>query len=426
MSVVPILRALVTSRWLGALLLAGCLGGQTGTEGIVDNPREGGGVGSPTNGEDAACEETEQDVAADDASLGFAFEDVAAFVIGEHDTDLAWADATQSVSFGPETGTSSLTLGIDWSGKVKRIHSVPRQDSGGAGPEIAIGCPPDRLAADVTLRLNSGGGALAESVPARVFVASAERAVLSASIPIEQVGGTFRVTLTPGSLTRALVIRAAFTELGLAGELSGSIESQGDGSASQRGVTYARFPAENPCERGTLQVPVPLTAPGASELTGFLAELRDEERSLTWRSGPTTTIDFEVAPVEVACQAGDDGTGMGSALSLPLALALRTGDGRIDTMLAGSVTSNASGISLRAGRSCDGATVSEQLESCGLGDFDTSAHEDLSLALTATPAMGGGLRGSLDVLGIPVTNCQPTSMSACGRPGPVSIDAGLF
>lgn len=425
MSVAPILRAFATSRWLAPLLLAGCLGGQTGTEGIVENPREGG-AGSPTNGEDAACEETEQDVAADDASLGFAFDGVMGFVVGEHDTDLAWSEAPQNVSFGPETGTGSLTIGIDWSGKVKRIHSVPRQDSGGAGPGIAIGCPPDRLAADVTLRLNSGGGALAESVPARVFAASAERAVLSASIPIEQVSGAFRVTLAPGALTRALVIRAAFTELGLAGELSGSIEAQGNGSASVRGVTYAVFPAENPCERSSLQVPVPLTAPGAAELSGFLAALRSEPRPLSWRSGPTTTIGFEVAPVGVACQAGDDGTGSGSGLSLPLALALQTADGRIDTMLAGSVTSNTSGISLRAGRSCEGASVEDQLESCGLEDFEIGARRDLSLSLTAMPAMGGGLRGSIDLFGIPLTDCQPTSMSACGSPGPVSIDAGVF
>ena len=424
MRVVPLLRAFATSRWLSPLLLAGCLGGQTGTEGLVDNPREGGG--SPTNNGDSACEDQEQAVTPDDASLGFAFEDVAPFVVGEHDTDIAWGNATPNASFGPESGTSSLSVGVDWSGGVKRIHSVPRNAGSGAGPEIAIGCPPDRLVADVTLRLTSGSGALAESVPARVFVSSAERAELSASIPIEQVTGTFRVTLAPGAVTRALSIRAAFTEFGLAGDLSGGIETTSQGSASQSSLTYARFPAGNPCDARYLQVPVPLTAPGASELSAFLAALRSEPLPLTWRSGTSATIDFELTPAEVACQAGGDVTGLDAALSLPLALALVTSDARVDTMLAGNVTSSGAELSLRAGRSCEGATVAEQLESCGLGEFDTSGHRDLSLSLNAMPAMGGGIRGSIDVLGIPVTSCQPTSMSACGSPGPVSIDAGVF
>jgi hypothetical protein len=146
MSVVPTFRVLATSCWLAPLLLAGCLGGQTGTEEWVD--RGGEGPGSPTNGEGSGCEDEEQDVASDDASLGFAFDDVAAFVIGEHSTDLAWGNATSSVSFGPESGIGSLALGIDWTGGVKRIHSVPRYDDSGAeGPAIGILCPPDRLAA---------------------------------------------------------------------------------------------------------------------------------------------------------------------------------------------------------------------------------------------------------------------------------------
>lgn len=423
MSVVPMVRVLAASRWLLPLLLAGCMGGQTGTEGLTDPKGEGGG--SPTNGEDSPCKDEEQDVASDDASLGFAFDDVAPFLIGEHDTDLAWGNPTSNVSFGPESGTGTLTIGIDRTGGVKRIHSVPR-DSGGAGPAIAIGCPPDRLAADVTLRLTSAGGALAESVPARVFVESAERAELSVSIPIEQVSGTFRVTLAPGAVTHALAIRAAFTEFGLAGDLSGGIETESNGSASHGSVTYARFPAANPCNTNELAVPVPLTAPGAAELSGFLAALRSGERPLTWKSGSTTTITFEVTPAEVACQSGDDITGFGAGLSVPLALSVRTEDGRVATMLAGSVSSGSGDVSLRASRTCDGDSVVEQLERCGLADFDTSGHSNLSLSLTAMPAMGGGLRGSVDVLGVPVTNCQPTSMSACGSPGPVSIEAGTF
>jgi hypothetical protein len=421
MSVVPMLRVLATSCWLAPLLLAGCLGGQTGTEEWTDN--EGGGA--PTNGEGSGCEDQEQDVASDDASLGFAFDDVAAFVIGEHSTDLAWSNATSSVSFGPESGIGSLAIGIDLAGGVKRIHSVPRED-GGEGPAIGVLCPPDRLAADVTLRLASGGGAFAESVPARVVVESAGRAELDAAIPIDQVQGSFRVTLAPGSLTRAVAIRAAFTEAGLAGDLSGGIETEHGGAASHGGVIYARFPAQNPCNTSTLEVPVPLSAPGASELAGSLSALRDGEHPLTWKTGATTAIDFEVTPAEVACQAGDDFTGSGAGLSLPLALAVRTSDGRVDTMLAGNVSTSDGATSLRAGRTCDGPDVAAQAELCGVRDLDTSGYTNLSLSLSATFAAGGVFRGNLDVLGIPVTNCQPTPQSSCGSPGPASIETGSF
>jgi hypothetical protein len=425
MSVVPTFRVLATSCWLAPLLLAGCLGGQTGTEEWVD--RGGEGPGSPTNGEGSGCEDEEQDVASDDASLGFAFDDVAAFVIGEHSTDLAWGNATSSVSFGPESGIGSLALGIDWTGGVKRIHSVPRYDDSGAeGPAIGILCPPDRLAADVTLRLTSGGGAFAESVPARIVVESAGRAELEAAIPIDQVQGAFRVTLGPDSITRAVGIRAAFTEAGFAGDFNGSIETNHGDAASQGGVIYARFPAQNPCNTNTLEVPVPLTAPGASELAGLLTELRNGERPLAWKTGATTAIDFEVTPAEVACQAGDDFTGSGAGLSLPLALALRTRDGRVDTMLAGSVSTSDGATSLRAGRTCEGPDVAEQAELCGVRDVNTSGYTNLSLSLSATFAAGGVFRGNLDVLGIPVTNCQPTPQSSCGSPGAMSIETGSF
>lgn len=423
MSVVPMFRALATSRWLAPLLLAGCLGGQTGTEEWAD---DGKGPGSPTSGEGTGCEDQEQDVTSDDASLGFAFDDVAAFVIGEHSTDLAWGSTNPNVSFGPESGLGTIALGIDWTGGVKRIHSVPRYPEGGEGPAIGIVCPPDRLAADVTLRLTSGGGALAESVPARLVVESANRAELEASIPIDQLQGSFQVTLGPSSITRAVAIRAAFTESGFAGDVSGSIETNHGGAASQGGVIYARFPAQNPCNTTSLEVPVPLTAPGASELADLLAALRDGGHPLAWRTGGTTAIDFEVAPAEVACQAGDDFTGSGAGLSLPLALALRTSDGRVDTMLEGRVSTADGMTSLRAGRSCEGADVAAQAELCGVRDVDTSGYTNLSLSLSATLAAGGVFRGALDVLGIPVTNCQSTPQSSCGSPGAMSIETGTF
>ncbi len=203
MSVVPTFRVLATSRWLAPLLLAGCLGGQTGTEEWAD---DGTGGGSSTNGEGSGCEDQEQDVASDDASLGFAFDDVAPFVIGEHSTDLAWGNANPSVSFGPESGTGSLVLEIDWAGGVKRIHSVPREDSGGAGPAIELLCPPDRLAADVTLRLTSGGGRLRRKRPGARRRRSPGRAELEATIPIDQLKGSFQVTLGPGAITRGVAI----------------------------------------------------------------------------------------------------------------------------------------------------------------------------------------------------------------------------
>jgi len=420
MVVVSIFRAFATSRWLAPLLLAGCLGGQTGTEEIIDG--EAGGGPATDNG--SPCKDEEQPVPADDASLGFAFEDIAGFVVGEHQTDLAWSTGNPSVSFGPESGTSSLDISIDWTGGVTRLHAVPQSESGGAGPAIAIGCPPDRLAADVTLRLTSGGGALAEQVPARIVAASAGRAELDVSIPLENVQGTFRVTLQPGSVTRALSLRAVFTELGFAGDLSGGVESSNGMSASHMGVTYARFPAQNPCTSGALAIPVPLTAPGASELSDLLAAVRTGEQALAWKSGGTTTIDFEVTPAEVACQSGD-GVTSGTTLSLPV-LAVSTADGRVDTLLAGSLTRDASGTHLGATRTCDGADQAQQLERCGLADFDPSGHTNLFLSLSATLAADGVFRGSLDLLGIPVTNCPASPDGACGSPGPAIIDGGEF
>ncbi len=208
--------------------------------------------------------------------------------------------------------------------------------------------------------------------------------------------------------------------------MSGSIETNHGGAASQGGVIYARFPVQNPCNTTSLEVPVPLTSKGASELAGLLAALRDGERTLAWSTGGATEIDFEVTPAEVACQAGDDFTGaaaLGSRCRWRSRCEPATGAWTRCSRVAVSTADGAT--SLRAGRACEGADVAAQAELCGVRDVDTSGHTDLSLSLSATFAAGGVFRGNLVVLGI--GHQLPTDAPVVVRqPGAVSIETGTF
>ena len=409
------------ARWsVALLLLSSCLGGQTGTE-----QNNGDDVLTPGEG-GAPCDDVKERVELDDAELGFSANEVLAFVVGEHTTELAWRPATADASFGPESGTGGLTLEISASGAVYRVHSVPRSSGTSGGSVSTIGCPGPRLEVDVTLRLMSAGGALDEHLPAVLSATEAHFARLRASVALEDLGGSFAVSAAPGVTTKALEVQAIFSAEGHAGALTGSVEASMGASSRQGTIEYARWPADNPCQNPgygpvIAQEPSPALARALQQLEAF------SSAPFTWKSGSATSVELQVAASELACALPPSG-GLPASLELPVTVQVRTGDGLIATSLSGALamSGNTQRAELRAARSCEGATSADQAAACGLGDLDLGGRTHVSVSLQASISDPGGVSGSLDLLGVPPTSCKDTPSSACGSPPAGSFLGGRF
>jgi hypothetical protein len=413
------------------------MGGQTGTENL-DGPHEAPGPGRPTTDNGSPCDEEQEPVDADDSSLGYSANDVLKLVIGEKASELRWMPPSADASFGPEQGIVPLELEVGPVGNVRRVHSVPKAiDGNGAGPAIAIACPPDRLEADVELRMATGAGALDERIAAVITMSNPEAAALRASIPLAQISGSFRVVPAAGVKTDSLEISALFSRFGHAGVLSGQVEAEeAAGVARAAGIVYGRWPADETCPSvGVPFVPVALDDAAAAELRSAVERVRAvESLPLRWSKLGSSSLSLGIETAAAACfRPGFVSLGMPShpaSLDLPVTVQIETGDGRVNGTVEGTLSTmlGVAGAGLNAGRSCAGATVELKAEACGVSGIDDLAGlEDLSIGLAANvPPDGNAVSGAITILGVRPTMCEPTPDSACGSRGAEPIETGEF
>ena len=158
-----------TSLSLAAVLVAACFGCSSTSDPAVP-PASNMQVGGQTGGEAGIrCAQTVavEPLAFDaDSPLGFSGADIATSLPKTAARPLAWTDGTSAV----------LDLSLAYTGT--------------AG--YAAACRSN--AVDVTLELATSDGALAESVPARLFCASTERASLDVELDVSTLYGSLATT----------------------------------------------------------------------------------------------------------------------------------------------------------------------------------------------------------------------------------------
>jgi hypothetical protein len=132
-------------------LVASCGGTSTG------NPYDRG-TGGEHSGNSGQCEEQramELELDAE-SELGFSARDVLDHAGEQREETLRWR-ALNGVSYGPESGTQTLTFGITPTGKARFVEYVPKS----SGFEIASDCG-EQLEIPVEVTLQSAQGALDE------------------------------------------------------------------------------------------------------------------------------------------------------------------------------------------------------------------------------------------------------------------------
>lgn len=214
--------------------LAGCAGGQTGTE-------EWGGRGTA----DSPCEEQRTPLAPDVASsLGFSIADVVALTGPPRTSALQWNSLAPDAVVEPEQGISQIELELLPDVNSGRfVHYTPREIKGMA--PTGVMCPNDDLAFDAELLLNTAGGALAERRKVVVRASSPEKAQVYAPLPWYALRGSMVVTPREGVSPTDPIISFEIDAQATRGKLIGMLEelSASRDETSARNVTYACWPA---------------------------------------------------------------------------------------------------------------------------------------------------------------------------------------
>lgn len=216
-----------------ALLGAGCLGGQTGTEETIKGPGDGA--------ENGACfAEFTPLGPAELSPLGFSAESVLAVANGSRTAPLVWSAVPSELeSFGPEQGAGSATLGVEaTTASARFVHWAPRH----AGTDLG-GCAPDELQLDARVSFMTAGGAFSEQFTAVLHATRADAVQVTLSLPLATLNGTFTVSPRSGVRTSAVVLDATVTTDGTSGTLRGQLEQSSGDNQSVRFFTYACWPA---------------------------------------------------------------------------------------------------------------------------------------------------------------------------------------
>jgi hypothetical protein len=249
-------------------LLTGCFGGQTGGEfeGEGGADRVGAaGSGEIVSASDNQCVIQSESLGFDEPSgLSFTGADVLAFAGGTHTASLLWSTSSAPATYGPEQGESSIEMTVLYTGgEVRFVHSEtpPQTGAGGGGrggsPNagsatdlVAPVCQPDRLEIDVVVRLNTGGGALAEEFGGMLVANSPTLAQLVEELPLDALSGTFAVSMPEGYSTRALKVNASLQADSFHGVLWGQVNvpqpSNPNVKSGPLDIQYAQWPAPNP------------------------------------------------------------------------------------------------------------------------------------------------------------------------------------
>lgn len=403
------------------------MGGQTGTEQLEPELPPEPSPGSPTNGGEhgSACEATAEPIDEADESLGFSASEVFAFALGESESELRWYPPPSAVSFGPELGVVALDVGISLRGNLRKVHFTPKA-VGGAGPAIAIVCPPTRLEADVELELATASGALAERIPAVLTSSHPELAEIRASLELADVAGSFDVTTSPGVSAGKLEIQALLSPYGQAGQLSSGLTSDHGMASSHSRVVYGRWPADEGCTRENLIIPVPTSAPPAEALRSAVERLGEVDQApLDWLESEPATVTLSVETGSVACL-GPNSMVSGLVFELPLSVHVETSDGRVNTTLPATLSSEAGSVASKvtATRRCEGATQAEQELDCGISGFALGDASSLGVWMNAT--VTDQVSGTLSIVGVRPIACEPTPSSACPGRGAEALETGEF
>lgn len=414
---------------------AACSGGQTG-----DLSGQNDKGGENTGGDQ--CNDVLHPLASLDeaTSLGFSAGQILEFAAGEFKTPLVWGQPS-NVSFGPESGTGELTMNVSYEGgALYFVESTPKE-GGQEGGEIGLvgsGCS-NSLRMDVTVSVQTAGGALNEAFEASLETSSRFAAEFNEPLEPASLNGSFEIlSVEPAEgQVKQFGLSATLTPFGVTGTLSSIVEvhypgAAGDptgGAVGAVGVTYASFPGSAACADGSGQS-TGFSTPAAQMVVGFSGAQAIEQWnaatpvSVTWKDDSATELTL------VATAQGDGCVRLGAwydaepfRASYPVRITATTADGRLDGEYAGEmlVAPDAEGNVASILGTANLPLALEQAAESGFSNVgDVSAYHRLFFTMSSK-LESGTFSGSLALNGHTdppcLTDPPPPDPDGMGAPG---------
>jgi hypothetical protein len=423
-------------------LASACVGTSTGNPAAppdeVGVPSEGGG----------SCDSTKTPLASLDAEspLGFSAADILELAQDHGEVTLEWLQRGSVLTYGPESGTGTLTIDLDARDTAPRyVDRSPKSSSSNGGPEPAIGfgeletsCP-DTVELDVTLHVKSGGGALDETFDATLSAKTQNIARIYVQRKAAELAGSFDVQLSndPTAVFESVQFDMTFSALGPSGTLevgltqksSGSSNSSATSSATNPGPV-ARWPANVGCESGTFSARVDQRIGQFSAQDG-LDRFNAASLRLTAAGSAATTLHASFAARGSSCAILESGREPAPTVQVSGDLTLRTDDGRIDgkwpVQLGATAASDGSLGQVKVGFDLYGSMIASLVEApafestYGVHGFDLTSYDQAGLVLTVMISAANNVSGELVVNGVKRPDCQvqaamPVPDSSSGAP----------
>ena len=168
--------------------------------------------------------------------LGFSAQDSLALASGEHTATLHWIPARQ-YPYGPESGDGQLQVTITSLGNARFASGED-----GQGAIDLSSCAPSVLS-DVSVELDSAGGALHERLQGVLVASNEDSAALTATLLGSHVAGSFAFDAAAlGNRTLArVVLNFSFSAASFSGAFDAGIQ-QADGAGADSTVSLQNVP----------------------------------------------------------------------------------------------------------------------------------------------------------------------------------------
>lgn len=412
------------------VLVPACAGGQSGD---LSGERDDNGTETGSSG----CEEHKAKLDGFDTETDFGTaEQVLAYAEKSFDAPISWKEAAEGQvwSAGPESGVGTLHVDVARGDSAYLLTYTAKPNE--SGLEIGTICPPPQLGVDVHVSVTTDGGALAESYDTVLRTNAPGVASISVPFDLTKLDGSFAVsTSMPGAKLVQLSLDATFMEAGMSGSISGiqQIDTGGaNGASSASGAVLAVWPESAACQAlfkdGVgLGMPLDSTALGATGTDALASVAVAEPASFTWLDGSASKLTVAIESTGDGCFRVNEfpvELGGGAGVTYPVAIGVRTQDGRLDGEYTGQVVVTGSGKDRRVIAFAYLDLSVERVGDSGFTDVTVPEGSDALRLRFESQLLDGVASGKVELFAVDQPPCLTNPQPPMSTPGGGMSTAG--
>jgi hypothetical protein len=405
------------------VLVPACAGGQSGD---LSGEHDDNGTETGSSG----CEEHKEKLAGFDTETDFGTaEQVMAYAEKAFEAPISWKEAPegQAWSAGPESGVGALHVDVSRGDSAYLLTYTAKPNE--SGIEIGTICPPPQLGVEVHVSVTTDGGALAESYDTLLRTNAPGVASISVPFDVTKLDGSFAVsTSMPGAKLVQLSLDATFMEAGMSGSISGiqQVDTGGaNGASSASGAVLAVWPESAACaalfrDGGGLGMPLDSPALGVTGAETLASVSVPEPATFSWLDGTQSKLTVVLESTGDGCFRVLDipvEIGGGAGVTYPVAIGVRSDDGRLDGEYMGQVVVTGSGSDRQVIASAYLDLGADQVGDSGFADVAVPDGSDALRLRFESQLVDGVASGKVELFAVAQPPCVTDPQPPMSTPG---------